>query len=316
MEKRYQEYDALGGGEEGGQGQDPQASILKSSLRHVSQVDESKVSRVDVEGEEPSKMMNTVYMGVQRGASEDECTPQQAADHGKTHSTVCTSVSSRLLLPCPLCRLLLGALVAALLILLTVIVLFRLQSCPQTSREEERPSSSSNPDLHLNISAELRLLRESLKHLQEEICSPQEQTKCQLCPQNWVYNEEKCYYISQEEAPWDESRRHCTSRRSELAVIEEEGGKKFLDKQMDTAALWIGLRNENGTWRWVTGNVFTDRIDGAKGSCGTMNRGKVGSESCKNPNKWICVKNAADFPPPRNSTIKGIVHPSPQPVIG
>ncbi|XP_078510291.1 C-type lectin domain family 10 member A-like [Lissotriton helveticus] len=242
------------------------------------------------EGEQPLKRIHTVYLELQRGAAEDVCIPQQATAH----------VSSRSLLSHPLFRLLLGALVSVLLIAVPVVVVLSLQTFQKTSSEEERPCNSSNPDPHLNISAEFRLLRESLKHLQEEICNPQEQTKCQLCPQNWVYIEEKCYYFSQEEAPWDQSRRHCTLRRSELAVIETEGEKEFLGKKLDSATFWIGLRKENGTWKWVTRNNFTDKINGgadAEGSCGTMNSGKVGSEVCKNPNKWTCVKNATDFPP-------------------
>ncbi|XP_026215278.1 CD209 antigen-like protein C [Anabas testudineus] len=81
----------------------------------------------------------------------------------------------------------------------------------------------------------------------------------QQCPTGWRMINSRCYFLSSESKTWEESRRYCQSRGADLVVINSEQEQKALYHQYEEAVLlfWIGLRDIEGTFKWVDGSALT-----------------------------------------------------------
>uniref|UniRef100_A0A3Q1HN25 C-type lectin domain-containing protein n=1 Tax=Anabas testudineus TaxID=64144 RepID=A0A3Q1HN25_ANATE len=79
-----------------------------------------------------------------------------------------------------------------------------------------------------------------------------EKLKMQL---RWRMINSRCYFLSSESKTWEESRRYCQSRGADLVVINSEQEQVLL---IYTVLLfWIGLRDIEGTFKWVDGSALT-----------------------------------------------------------
>uniref|UniRef100_A0A8C3NTY8 C-type lectin domain-containing protein n=1 Tax=Cyanoderma ruficeps TaxID=181631 RepID=A0A8C3NTY8_9PASS len=47
-------------------------------------------------------------------------------------------------------------------------------------------------------------------------------TTCELCPPGWQLHRGRCYFFSEEAKSWEDSRKNCLARKSQLLVIEDE----------------------------------------------------------------------------------------------
>uniref|UniRef100_A0A8C0E885 Uncharacterized protein n=1 Tax=Bubo bubo TaxID=30461 RepID=A0A8C0E885_BUBBB len=45
---------------------------------------------------------------------------------------------------------------------------------------------------------------------------------CELCPTGWKLHCGRCYFYSETRDTWENSRRYCSGKKSELLVIEDE----------------------------------------------------------------------------------------------
>ncbi|MEE6487067.1 hypothetical protein FKM82_014784 [Ascaphus truei] len=124
--------------------------------------------------------------------------------------------------------------------------------------------------------------------------------KCELCPLSWVALNGKCYYFSEERKNWSASREYCEQIKSKIISMEEDKEKVLISNQvpMRKGHFWIGLRKTDGHWYWETGgklqkDIFSE-VSGEH-HCATFGN-NLSSESCSNPNKWICKKKAYVFP--------------------
>uniref|UniRef100_A0A3P9AVD0 C-type lectin domain-containing protein n=1 Tax=Maylandia zebra TaxID=106582 RepID=A0A3P9AVD0_9CICH len=104
------------------------------------------------------------------------------------------------------------------------------------------------------------------------------------------------YQVSSEKKSWEESRRDCLKKGSDLMIINsrEEQFKK---------SLWIGLTDSetDGRWKWVDGTRMTTSYwnsgepnGGRTENCGQIkvydSQNSWNDETCSNKHFWICEK--------------------------
>ncbi|XP_037640161.1 low affinity immunoglobulin epsilon Fc receptor-like [Sebastes umbrosus] len=136
--------------------------------------------------------------------------------------------------------------------------------------------------------------------------------KCQVCQDGWKYNDTtkpSCYAINDAELAdrrtWEEAREDCRGKNSNFAVIHDQKEKKVINAyswgSKGTAGYWIGLRVEDGKWKWIDGSYLTESnwaqppppTPPSVGHCAISVQG-VGwiSRTCDDKQQWICKKNA------------------------
>uniref|UniRef100_A0AAZ3P2C6 C-type lectin domain-containing protein n=1 Tax=Oncorhynchus tshawytscha TaxID=74940 RepID=A0AAZ3P2C6_ONCTS len=71
------------------------------------------------------------------------------------------------------------------------------------------------------------------------------------------------YYISTEKRNWEESRRDCLRRGTDLGIINSRGEQVFVNGFWE---VWIGLtdRDEERIWNWVDGTPLTTGYWGSR----------------------------------------------------
>nr|XP_024660032.1 asialoglycoprotein receptor 1 [Maylandia zebra] len=129
--------------------------------------------------------------------------------------------------------------------------------------------------------------------------------KCNACQKGWGLNS-SCYATNNadqgEWKTWEEARKDCRGKISDLAVaINEEEMKIIREKSWqnnENKGYWIGLRVEDGKWKWLDGrnltnNSWIDQSSPSDGHCAIslQNQG-FKSVSCDEKNQWICKKKA------------------------
>ncbi|KYO29950.1 hypothetical protein Y1Q_0005126 [Alligator mississippiensis] len=105
----------------------------------------------------------------------------------------------------------------------------------------------------------------NLQHKRDSSSSPSaaEGSGCKLCPRDWQLHRDKCYWVSREFKPWDRSHEDCTSRSSQLLLIQDQEELDFI-KELTQASryFWIGLSipsPEEG-WTWLSGCQFNQTL--------------------------------------------------------
>ncbi|XP_045899798.1 C-type lectin domain family 10 member A-like [Micropterus dolomieu] len=135
---------------------------------------------------------------------------------------------------------------------------------------------------------------------------PQNQNRqCKACQDGWLPSQSSCHEINNPDVPgkktWEKARENCRGKISDLVVIVDETEKTFISNNSwgssGTNGYWIGLRAEDGKWKWVDGSVLTENSwiqqPATNGQC-VISVEKEGwkSVSCGARNRWICKKKA------------------------
>ncbi|XP_054832443.1 killer cell lectin-like receptor subfamily B member 1B allele C [Eublepharis macularius] len=135
---------------------------------------------------------------------------------------------------------------------------------------------------------------------------------CKICPKAWNLHRDKCYWISEQQKTWNESREDCKAKNSTLLVIQNMKEMAFMKNIENITgktanAFWLGLTvNKSGTWhwQWVDGSLLKEDLfsvsrPAEKNSCGVrIENGEwrmenvVTSEDCGSLYPWICEKIA------------------------
>ncbi|CAM4557512.1 unnamed protein product, partial [Lepidochelys kempii] len=77
------------------------------------------------------------------------------------------------------------------------------------------------------------------------------------CPDGWMGYRGKCYYFSETEGSWTDSRSRCSAPGASLAGIDSEQETAFLLRHKGVYDHWIGLWREQGQpWKWANGTKF------------------------------------------------------------
>ncbi|XP_067367595.1 C-type lectin domain family 12 member B-like isoform X2 [Channa argus] len=127
---------------------------------------------------------------------------------------------------------------------------------------------------------------------------------CKACQSGWLNSTSICYAPNNAERSyhktWEEARENCTGKNSDLAVIVNEAQKKFTTdnswNQTEITGYWIGLKVEDGRWKWVDGTNLTNDSwiePPVNGRCATSFQSQGWkSVNCTDKNAWICGKKA------------------------
>nr|XP_034963166.1 killer cell lectin-like receptor subfamily F member 1 [Zootoca vivipara] len=118
-----------------------------------------------------------------------------------------------------------------------------------------------------------------------------------VCPVQWQLHRDKCYWLSENIKTWDESQHDCSTRDSQLLVIQDKEEMDFIKSITKHAAHWIGLSRLKleKKWIWITGSqldqsLFPEPDYAEENSCARI-RHEVTSEDCNSVFKWICQKD-------------------------
>ncbi|XP_038566407.1 CD209 antigen-like protein A isoform X2 [Micropterus salmoides] len=140
----------------------------------------------------------------------------------------------------------------------------------------------------------------------DEYCSKtNHNSRCYACLGGWILFQSSCYAINDPDVSgqktWEEARENCRGKISDLVVIDDETEKTFIKANSwdssGTTGYWIGLRAEDGKWKWLNGSVLTENSwiqqPATNGQC-VISFQTEGwkSVSCGARNKWICKKKA------------------------
>ncbi|KAF6298043.1 asialoglycoprotein receptor 2 [Rhinolophus ferrumequinum] len=79
-------------------------------------------------------------------------------------------------------------------------------------------------------------------------------TEC--CPINWLEHKGSCYWFSQSGLTWPEAEKYCQLENAHLVVINSREEQKFIGQHMGPFRIWIGLTENDGSWKWVDGTDY------------------------------------------------------------
>ncbi|XP_038566398.1 asialoglycoprotein receptor 1-like [Micropterus salmoides] len=125
---------------------------------------------------------------------------------------------------------------------------------------------------------------------------------CKACQDGWFPSQSSCYGINNPDVSgqktWEEARENCRGKISDLVVIADQTEKTFIEtKSWSPGGYWIGLRAEDGKWKWFDGSVLTENSwiqqPATNGQCViSVEREGWKSVSCGDRNRWFCKKKA------------------------
>ncbi|XP_051249989.1 asialoglycoprotein receptor 1-like isoform X2 [Dicentrarchus labrax] len=127
--------------------------------------------------------------------------------------------------------------------------------------------------------------------------------QCVPCQKGWVNFQSGCYAFNNPEPagqkPWDEAREDCKGKGSDLVVITDEQEKNYISEwSHSNNVFWIGLRVEDGKWKWVDGSDLTEgswepQPPPTEGHCATfVQKSGLRSVNCSEKHQWICEQKA------------------------
>ncbi|XP_041033047.1 C-type lectin domain family 4 member E-like isoform X2 [Carcharodon carcharias] len=132
----------------------------------------------------------------------------------------------------------------------------------------------------------------------EDNCRPQFE-----CPNQWILFGQKCYHVSGTVEDWPSSQKFCSSKMSNLAVIDSAEEQGFLKQKIKSTQHWIGLNESNiaGNWSWVDGTDYASTLKfwgtgeprdlGSYEACaGMRSDGKWSVFSCSQRLNFICER--------------------------
>ncbi|XP_072249336.1 uncharacterized protein [Leuresthes tenuis] len=126
--------------------------------------------------------------------------------------------------------------------------------------------------------------------------------KCNHCENGWKHTPPSCYAandpLPDKRRSWEGARKDCRGKGSDLAVVVDSNEKKNVNDYIwGSPGFWIGLKAENGKWKWIDGSDLADSTWMPQvpqdGQCviSVKNKGWE-SVSCDGKQQWICEKAA------------------------
>ncbi|XP_068586013.1 natural killer cells antigen CD94-like isoform X2 [Cebidichthys violaceus] len=122
--------------------------------------------------------------------------------------------------------------------------------------------------------------------------------RCKACQYGWKLNKSSCYLIhnvnSSDQITWKEARENCSRKNAELAVVQNQQEKDVINGY--NGGNWIGLRVEDGKWKWIDGTELTQTswIEApTEGHCAVSVKTQGWkSVRCDKRRRWICKQEA------------------------
>uniref|UniRef100_A0A3B1JNI2 Natural killer cells antigen CD94-like n=1 Tax=Astyanax mexicanus TaxID=7994 RepID=A0A3B1JNI2_ASTMX len=151
---------------------------------------------------------------------------------------------------------------------------------------------------------EILLLR--VKKLTALLHSVTKDSRCQLCPERWLWFWGHCYFFSaglEKNRRWAESEEFCREHNASLAIIQDVTEMEFIVEHMRTYQempfLWLGLTysQEEDMWIWQDGTPLHNytfinmQWDSGQWDCADLRGdGSVFAGDCKVYGPWLCEK--------------------------
>ncbi|XP_028281143.1 C-type lectin domain family 10 member A-like [Parambassis ranga] len=126
------------------------------------------------------------------------------------------------------------------------------------------------------------------------------------CQSGWKISQSNCYAVNNappsNQRSWEEAREDCRGKISDLVVVVNEAEKRFVSSISwplggVNPGYWLGLRVEDGKWKWVDGSDLTDlswiqQLPAIEGQCAVSvpGNGAWKSVSCNEKKAWLCKK--------------------------
>ncbi|XP_019373567.1 PREDICTED: B-cell differentiation antigen CD72 [Gavialis gangeticus] len=141
-------------------------------------------------------------------------------------------------------------------------------------------------------------LRQQLNKTESALASarPCQVTDC--CPETWVLHRGKCLFLSKEKKTWQDSRKACEKKDSQLLILHNWDQMKMPSFLTATdASYWIGLMRdwEKHQWTWIDGTEYSDVWKLVPyAAYGVFKGGSIKvPEWRENKFPWICEKKAS-----------------------
>ncbi|XP_031723219.1 C-type lectin domain family 10 member A-like [Anarrhichthys ocellatus] len=128
--------------------------------------------------------------------------------------------------------------------------------------------------------------------------------QCKACLKGWKHNKASCYVIhnadTSDQITWEQARENCRGRNADMVVVQNQLEKTLINDyswgKPEESGYWIGLRVEEGKWKWIDGSDLTQTSwIGAptEGHCAVSIQ-TIGwtSEMCEEKKRWICKQEA------------------------
>ncbi|XP_072131984.1 uncharacterized protein [Mobula birostris] len=152
--------------------------------------------------------------------------------------------------------------------------------------------------MHTNLNhrfTELETKFRSVNETKGQICELLTSRREQACSQDWIRNEDRCYFISKIKSSYDVAKHHCSSSYSKLLEVNSTEKANFVKNALrgQRDSYWIGSCEAG-----KMGPPVVYKMDAGKFQCSECNAGWL--SSCKNyQHRFICEKPTplcADIP--------------------
>ncbi|KAM3820897.1 asialoglycoprotein receptor 1-like [Vipera latastei] len=121
------------------------------------------------------------------------------------------------------------------------------------------------------------------------------------CPRDWHLFQQSCYWLSSTQKIWNEAKQDCEEKQAHLVVITSYLEGQFVFQLTKPHNVWIGLKYNGQTWKWVDGTPYkVRRIDWRPNQpvpynefCTKMYLDGLWSETfCQVHLNWLCEMQA------------------------
>ncbi|XP_068994872.1 C-type lectin lectoxin-Phi1-like [Embiotoca jacksoni] len=129
--------------------------------------------------------------------------------------------------------------------------------------------------------------------------------KCKSCQSGWDLLQSSCYVVlnypySTDWKTWEEARENCTTRSSDLVVVDNAEEKTHVHvnsyDRPENEGYWIGLKADGRKWKWVDGSDLANSSwieNPTDGHCAISHQTQGWkSVKCNNRNNWICEQKS------------------------
>ncbi|XP_069031064.1 C-type lectin domain family 10 member A-like isoform X2 [Embiotoca jacksoni] len=129
--------------------------------------------------------------------------------------------------------------------------------------------------------------------------------QCKSCQPGRILFQSSCYMVldyktSTDRKTWKEARELCKIRSSDLVVVDNAEEKTYVHvnsyNRPGNEGYWIGLKVEDGKWKWVNGSDLADSSwieNPTDGHCAiSVTNDGWKSVNCTNRNRWICEQKS------------------------
>ncbi|XP_077330034.1 asialoglycoprotein receptor 2-like [Lithobates pipiens] len=103
--------------------------------------------------------------------------------------------------------------------------------------------------------SDIQWIMELLGKVAEEV-QKMKRSSNPLCSEGWRRYGLSCYYLSSDSKTWNDAKKACEDKKAHLIVINSVEEMKYLCRIKKDKPLWIGLTDQDGTWRWVDGTPY------------------------------------------------------------